>query len=218
MKNGNEKNLLVLEPYNPLDKNRIGEQIVQALLEQPIHSLPPEKFIGAGVYALYYTGNFPSYAALSALNTNGKYLAPIYVGKAVSEDARKGGHDLNENQGTALYKRLNEHAKSVSSAKNLRLEDFSCRYLAVDDIWISFTETILIEKFLPVWNCLLEGFGNHDPGKGRKNMITPAWDWYHPGRAWAEHLKPHTKIVKQLDIEIRTYFKTFDKAEHSTTE
>lgn len=171
MKNGNEKNLPVLEPYNPLDKKRIGEQIVQALLAQQIHPLPPEKFIGAGVYALYYTGNFPSYAALASLNRNGKFFAPIYVGKAVPEGTRKGGHDLNENQGTDLYKRLNEHAKSVSVAKNLLLEDFFCRYLAVDDIWISFTETILIEKFLPVWNCLLEGFGNHDPGKGRKNMI-----------------------------------------------
>lgn len=208
MKNGTE-NIVVLEPYNPLDKKRIGEQVASALLAQPIKPLPPEKFIGAGVYALYYTGDFPSYSLLVEQNKDGKYLLPIYVGKAVPEGARKGGHGLNETQGTALFKRLNEHAKSVSAAKNLQLADFHCRFLAVDDIWIPLTESMLIEKFLPVWNCLLEGFGNHDPGKGRKNMITPAWDWYHPGRTWAENLQPCTKTVEQLDKQIREYLKKF---------
>ena len=203
MKNLNE--LVVLESYNPLDKNRIGEQIAAALVAQPINPLPPEKFIGAGVYALYYTGDFPSYSLLAARNRNENFSVPIYVGKAVPEGTRKGFKNTSENQGTALYRRLNEHPKSVSDAKNLNLEDFHCRFLAVDDIWISFTETMLIEKFLPVWNCLLEGFGNHDPGKGRKNMITPAWDWIHLGRTWAEHLKPYPKTIEQVDKEIRAY-------------
>ena len=66
MKNGLE-NLVVLEPYNPLDKKRIGEQIAMALLSRPAESLPPEKFIGAGVYALYYTGDFPCYSVLASL-------------------------------------------------------------------------------------------------------------------------------------------------------
>lgn len=154
MNNSNE--LVVLEPYNPLDKNRIGEQIVSALLAQPIKSLPPEKFIGAGVYAIYYTSDFPSYSVLATRNKHGNFSAPIYVGKAVPEGTRKGVKNPSENQGTALYRRLSEHAKSISAANNLSLKDFHCRYLAVDDIWIAFTETILIEKFLPVWNCLLE--------------------------------------------------------------
>ena len=87
MSNSNE--VVVLEPYNPLDKKRIGEQIAAALLAQPIHPLPPEKFIGAGVYALYYTGDFPSYALLSTANKNGQYRLPIYVGKAVPDGTRK---------------------------------------------------------------------------------------------------------------------------------
>ena len=131
MSNSNE--VVVLEPYNPLDKKRIGEQIVAALLAQPIHPLPPEKFIGAGVYALYYTGDFPSYALLSATNKDGKYRLPIYVGKAVPDGTRKSGRNTSENQGTVLYRRLNEHAKSIYAVKNLKLEDFCCRFLAVDD-------------------------------------------------------------------------------------
>ena len=198
MKNSDEL-LVVLEPYNPLEKKRIGEQVAAALLAQPIKSLPPEKFIGAGVYALYYTGDFPSYSILA------EYNLPIYVGKAVSEGSRKGGQGLNETQGLVLYKRLNDHAKSIAALKNLQLADFKCKFLAVDDIWIPLTESMLIEKFLPVWNCLLEGFGNHAPGKGRKDMMMPAWDWYHPGRPWAEHLKPYSNNIEQLDKEIREY-------------
>lgn len=205
MKNLNES-FPVLEPYNPLNKRKIGEQVAAALLSRPIKNFPPEKFIGAGVYALYYTGDFPSYSFLASRNKDGKYLLPIYVGKAVPEGARKGGQGHNGNQGFALYKRLNDHAKSISAAKNLRLSDFQYRVLAVDDIGIPLTESMLIEKFLPIWNCLLEGFGNHDPGKGRKNMMTPAWDCYHPGRTWAENLKPCSKTIQQLDKEIRDYF------------
>ena len=64
MKNSNAS-LVVLEPYNPLEKKRIGEQVAAALLAQPIKPFPPEKFIGAGVYALYYTGDLPSYSVLA---------------------------------------------------------------------------------------------------------------------------------------------------------
>ncbi|MBR6888117.1 MAG: Eco29kI family restriction endonuclease, partial [Selenomonadaceae bacterium] len=84
MKNSNES-FITLEPYNPLDKRRIGEQVATALLAQPIKNLPPEKFIGAGVYALYYTGDLPSYSLLASRNKNEQYLLPIYVGKAVPE-------------------------------------------------------------------------------------------------------------------------------------
>ena len=45
---------------------------------------------------------------------------------------------------------LNDHAKSLEAVKNIRLADFHCRFLAVDDVWIALTESMLIEKFLPV--------------------------------------------------------------------
>jgi len=35
--------------------------------------------------------------------------------------------------------------------------------------------------------------------------MTPSWDCFHPGRAWAENLLPFTKTSEQLDTEIRTY-------------
>jgi hypothetical protein len=50
-----------------------------------------------------------------------------------------------------LFRRLNEHAQSIAQAENLELSDFSCRYLVVDDIWIPLGESLLIEKFAPIW-------------------------------------------------------------------
>lgn len=197
----------VLQPYNPLDKRRLGEQVAEALLNEDVHPLPPKKFIGAGVYALYYIGNFPTYELLTEINRDNQYLCPIYVGKAVPEGARKGGQGTDVNPGIALYKRLNDHAKSIEAAQNIELKDFRCRFLAVDDIWIPLAESMLIERFKPVWNCLLEGFGNHAPGKGRNAMMTPSWDWYHPGRSWAANLSPYTKSKEQLDKDISEYLK-----------
>jgi hypothetical protein len=85
---------------------------------------------------------------------------------------------------------LTEHAKSIEQAENLKLEDFSCRHLTVDDIWIPLGESLLIEMFSPLWNMTMDGFGNHDPGSGRYNQQIAPWDVIHPGRSWAKKLKP----------------------------
>ena len=92
---------------------------------------------GARIYvghALYYLGDFPAYEVLAEVNRNGQYACPIYVGKAVPNGARKGGQGDDVDPGTALFKRLTDHAKSVDAATNLKLEDFRCRFLSVDDI------------------------------------------------------------------------------------
>ena len=96
----------VFEPFNPLDKRHLGVSVANALLESETYPLPPEPFIGAGVYALYYLGDFPAYEVLAEVNRNDQYACPIYVGKAVPDGARKGGQGDDVDPGTALYKRL----------------------------------------------------------------------------------------------------------------
>ncbi len=32
-------------------------------------------------------------------------------------------------------------------------------------------------------NKIIDGFGNHDPGKGRYNQLRSRWDKLHPGRS-----------------------------------
>ena len=132
---------------------------------------------------------FLLYAELVEKNRGEQYLWPIYVGKAVPAGARKGGFGLGADPGQVLYKRLAEHAASIEQAHNIDLADFRCRFLVVDDIWIPLAESLLIEMYLPLWNRKIDGFGNHDPGKGRYNQQKSAWDLIHPGRPWAEKLQ-----------------------------
>ena len=59
-------------------------------------------------------------------------------------------------------------------------------------------EAELIRRFRPLWNYAVDGFGNHDPGRGRYNQAKSEWDILHPGRTWAERLRgesPHLEDV-----------------------
>jgi len=175
-----------MQPYDPLNYENLARSVVNALLEKTAGPLPPlSSFSGCGVYALFYTGKLPYYTRISSSD----FRTPIYVGKAISTGGRKGGPDGGLSTGTELYRRLQDHAKSVEQATNLRLEEFKCRYLVVVPVWITLAERFLIDHYRPVWNTVIDGFGNHPPGAGRKDMRRPRWDIVHPGRAWASKLK-----------------------------
>ena len=125
-----------------------------------------------------------------------------YVGKAVPTGARKGGKRTGYESGTELYRRLRDHAKSVEQVRNLALNEFQCRFLVVVPVWITLAERFLIDHFRPVWNTVIDGFGNHPPGRGRRDMRRPRWDILHPGRPWAAELHPAETaedIVRLLD-------------------
>lgn len=180
------------DAYNPLDKQRLAESVAQALLDSRLVGLGDVGvFEGAGIYAIYYHGNFEPYSALTS--DAGPARPPIYVGKAIPKGGRKGGWGLGLNPGKVLSARLRQHARSIEDATNLELGDFDCRYLIVDDVWIPLAESLLIERFGPIWNTVLDGFGNHDPGKGRKAGQRPAWDTVHPGRSWATSLVQNSR-------------------------
>lgn len=197
-------------PFNPLDKRHLGESVAAAMLKSKIHPLPPEKFKGAGIYAIYYIGNHEAYNDLAVVNRDGQFARPIYVGKAVPAGARKGGLGLGADPGTALFKRLSEHHESVKAAENLNEADFFCRYLVVDDIWIPLAESLLIEKFQPVWNRVLDGFGNHDPGSGRYAQQKSPWDELHFGREWADRLRPCATTREVLIERVKDFLSSED--------
>jgi len=195
--------------YNPLDKANLGKSVAEALLEnspRPIDKI--QSFQGAGIYAIYYTGTFAAYRVISDQNKNNKFEAPQYVGKAVPPGARKGGFGLSADPGNVLFKRILEHADSINRVKNLNVSDFHCRYLVVDDIWIPLGESMLIAKFSPLWNTSIDGFGNHDPGKGRYQQVRSRWDVLHPGREWAERCQPRSESDKQIISEIKAFLKS----------
>jgi len=172
--------------YDPLNYDNLARNVVQALLDSNEVPLPPtDAFEGAGVYAVYYHGDFAPYAPI----VGGQPPLPIYVGKAVPVGARKGGVGSPSSARRELWNRLREHAESIEAARNLRAGDFTCRYLVVVPVWVSLAERFLVAHFKPIWNVVIDGFGNHDPGAGRRGMKRPRWDIVHPGRHWAERLE-----------------------------
>jgi hypothetical protein len=93
--------------------------------------------------------------------------------------------------------------------ENLNIEDFWCRFLVVDDIWIPLGESLLIQRHRPIWNSMLDGFGNHDPGAGRHKGARPNWDTLHPGRAWAERCAPSKLTKEQILTEVGKYWDSY---------
>lgn len=193
-------------PFNPLDRGNLGASVAEALLSRsayPLGELPV--FQGAGIYAIYYSGQFDAYARLASRNRNGQLTAPIYVGKAVHAGARRGGTTDGDTTRKPLYNRLSEHADSIRSVGNLDIGDFHSRFLVVDDIWIPLGEALLIARFSPVWNAIIDGFGNHDPGSGRYNGMRPRWDVLHPGRSWATKCRARAELPEDIERDVTTY-------------
>lgn len=163
-----------MREYNPLSVDELGLNAVRALHTYPRATLPPNPpFAGGGVYAVYYSGDFPAYENL---------LDPIYVGKADKK----------------LHGRLLDHASSIDAARNIDLAEFSCRWLILDAVWINLTEQILIEQYDPIWNRTLKGFGNHHQGGTRTNQRRSPWDSVHPGREWANAMQARNDVSELL--------------------
>ncbi len=172
----------------------------------PVHRLPPpENFIGAGVYALYYIGKSPLYKHLYEANRI-SFVQPIYVGKAVPRGWRQARLQKAANE---LYARLNDHENSIKQAKNLRIDDFRCRFMILEDAaadMIGTVEASLIRQYMPIWNSCIDGFGNHDPGSGRYDQAKSDWDILHPGRQWADRLKGKHPTLKAIIEKAMSFY------------
>lgn len=173
-------------PFNLLDKTNLGLSVVTPITEEPIQPVPPKKVEGIGVYAIYYQGAHSAYSIISKLNQEKPGSWPLYVGKAIAKGGRKGilGDVVSSFR---LFNRLRKHAGTINEVDNLKLEDFSCRVLIVDPIWIPLGEQLMIDRYKPLWNTLLDGFGNNDPGSGRYKQQRSSWDTLHSGRSWAKN-------------------------------
>ena len=186
--------------YDPLDYGNLTVNLVRELMSRPPVRLPmPERFPGPGVYALFYDGDYESYAPLRSADAT----QPIYVGKAVPPGART-GRSAPDESAPVLYRRIAEHVRSLEAADNLSLADFACRHLVVVPLWITMAERFLIEHYQPCWNVCIEGFGLHDPGSGRHAGQRSWWDTLHPGRAWAANLQPRGRTGAEARLNAFT--------------
>jgi len=183
---------------------KVVDDAINFLLKSPDCHLPPEvPFEGPGVYSIYYTGKFPQYSKLAACNRR-SCERPIYVGKAVPPGWRQARK--TEVISSSLYGRLKEHAKSIKETDNLKIEDFACRFMILEgqeSNLISTVESELIRRFTPLWNSVIDGFGNHDPGSGRYNQSPSEWDILHPGRKWAAKLTGRPPRIDKITAKIQ---------------
>lgn len=198
--------------FDPLSYENLGASITRALDEvAPVPLTQIKRFDGAGIYALYYTGPFEPYAVLSEHNRreDGPTWA-IYVGKAETENARKGepnqsSFEVTHEIGPKLFNRVKTHRRSIEAAGNLDPTDFAVRMLAVAPTWVPLAEVVAIRMHQPLWNKVIDGLGNHNPGKGRKDGARSRWDTLHPGRAWAFDYPENADDAAALSQEARNF-------------
>lgn len=142
------------------------------------------KQAGTGIYLLYYVGPHALYNGLSE-------DCPMYIGKAIGDGGSR----------TQLELRLRDHQKSLRQADDLRPTDFRYKVLRINEEWVAGCETVLIKHWLPLWNTVVTGFGNHAPGKGRRLQRKSLWDTLHTGRNWANMLDPelpYSRVAEQV--------------------
>lgn len=152
--------------------------MVQEFCNLNFHSLTQlPNFEGAGVYAIYLSNSSNS---SNSSNTEYEDIVypnePIYVGKAVPEGWRLGR--LSKPITKKLKSRLGEHKRSIDTV-GLSSKNFICRFAILENAGldlISVLESALIRKYTPLWNSYIDGFGNHDPGKGRYEQAPSEWD------------------------------------------
>jgi hypothetical protein len=141
----------------------VVNEAIEFFAKTPIHMLPPPRqFLGPGVYALYYVGDYKIYTKIALLNQS-ECKQPIYVGKAVPPGWRTARTAISET--SDLYLRLHEHTRSIHLAANLEVADFRCRFMVLGGIendLIGTVEAQLIRRYRPLWNTIIDGFGNHE--------------------------------------------------------
>lgn len=189
----------IFDPTDPATAGRVVALTLMAQQRHPLSSIP--EFYGAGVYAIYYKGEYEHYKALSGTDH------PIYVGKA--DPSGPSAKDAIA-QGVKLSARLSEHAKSIRKATTtLKIDDFDCRFLIVQSGFQKSAEDYLINTFRPIWNSetrICFGLGKHgDSSETRVNKRSP-WDTMHPGRPWADSISMDQKPAAQIIEQIRSHF------------
>lgn len=195
-----ERPHVMFDPGNP---RTIGAFIALALTYQQRRPLSERlSFYGAGVYALYYSGDHPVYGPISGSET------PIYVGSAVSSN-----HEATTavEQGDALAQRLKHHRKTIVRGMGPEgRADFDYRVLVVPVGWELAAEGHLIRITKPIWNKetgIISGFGKHgDRAETRANTRSP-WDLMHRGRPWADNEATRNRTtLAEIETELAEHF------------
>lgn len=199
-----DKHVYVNDDFSELLKDAVLFFNGTPVIQMP----PPEKFSGPGVYAIYCVAKKGLYAPYGKSINRMSYDIPIYVGKAVPPGWRQSRQLDDEKKCFSLYRRLSQHAQSIAQSKSLSLNDFVCRFSifeggAVD--MIAAVEAAIISKYSPLWNSVVDGFGNHNPGKKRLSGKKTQWDCLHPGREWAKNMNGDEYSQREIEKRVKDF-------------
>mgnify|MGYP002869909687 CR=1 FL=1 len=199
-----EKHVYVNSKFSELLKDAVrffhGTPVLQLPLE--------EHFPGAGVYAIYCVARTGIYKTFGEKINRTSYNVPIYVGKAVPSGWRQ-SRIVDGTAGNVLYSRLRQHSDSIRSGRGLDISDFACRFAILEGetaSMIAALESAIIAEHSPLWNSIIDGFGNHDPGRRRVTGKRPQWDCLHPGRPWALRMSGEGFATAELKRRVTDYF------------
>ncbi|MFW6116768.1 MAG: Eco29kI family restriction endonuclease [bacterium] len=187
---------------------RAVHEAVEFFEKTPLVELPPPPFSGTGVYALYYYGDYELYRSAAEATRQGRQK-PIYVGKAVPAGWRAARRATGQSAG--VRGRLLEHSRSIRQGEALDPADFRCRFTILEDLEADLLvplESELIRRYEPVWNSVVDGFGNHDPGTGRYEQAPSEWDLLHPGRPWVDRLKGRPHEIEAVRAKVLAHLGT----------
>jgi len=203
--------------FHSPDFEEIIKDTIRFFNGTPIQTIPvSERFHGTGVYAVYCIAKKGAYKDFHEVNRT-SYDVPIYIGKAVPAGWRQARSANAENsESYELNNRIREHGRSIEQGAGLRLNDYRCRFMILEGAesdLIGTVEAALIRSYKPLWNSLIDGFGNHDPGSGRYEQAVSDWDVCHPGRLWAKKCKGKHNSKKELLESIRDFMGKL-KGEH----
>ena len=195
-----------IDPYNPLDLEALGGSLILALERRPLEQLNAiERFLGSGIYALYYTGAQHPYGEMGEFNTAYDCRLPIYVGRARDPGARQGISPFEPVTEPLLFTRVQEHMRTIRTIERsstahipLKLDDFRARALVCLPLWVPLAEAMAIRINRPLWNSSLSGFGIHAPGSGREEQRRSQWDQMHAGRVFATRLPENGRTAEDL--------------------
>ena len=135
--------------FNPLHPRNLARGIADALNDEPLLPLPPaERFEGAGVYALYYLGQFEPY------ETDRR--------REETDLCRQGGSRRDRVQGSHRISMRLLARYSLADSRSTRNQltqprtwtsaDFKYRALVVDPFYANVAEVLLIQRWKPIWN------------------------------------------------------------------
>jgi hypothetical protein len=196
-----------IKPFNPLERENLAQSIKGALIKQAERPLSViDDFKGAGIYILYYSGDFLPYGRISAENAKSR-VTPVYIGKAIPKGGRMGVSKDTSVDSDALALRLRKHAAKIRGSENLDINHFYFKHLVIEDVFIPLGENILIRDLKPIWNSSITGFGNNAPGSGRGKQKPSFWDVLHPKKGSSKGKDVKTGMsLEDVERRVEEYF------------